>query len=171
MRRPNICCCCCCRPIWPKPALGGGEGANTAAIGARVDVTAGEVTQARQVQGGGGQWGHQDDLVVHFGVGGQATADVTITWLDVGAELAFEEGTSEFSVPLSTSLETGSYLVDIGTSDYLMLMEYELFEELDVDHRFIPRARGIMITTHDFDSISYDCDDCLDGETTITCYF
>lgn len=62
--------------------LVGGPGSNRAAIGARVDVTAGGVTQARQVQGGGGQWGHQDDLLVHVGVGAETTAEVTVTWPD-----------------------------------------------------------------------------------------
>ena len=62
--------------------LVGGEGSNRSAIGARVDITAAGVTQARQVQGGGGQWGHQDDLLVHVGLGAEPTAEVTVTWPD-----------------------------------------------------------------------------------------
>ncbi len=75
---------------WLQLDLVGAAGSNRAAIGARVDVTAGGVTQARQVGGGGGQWGHQDDLRVHLGLGQEATAEVTITWPDaVGSTETF----------------------------------------------------------------------------------
>ncbi len=63
-------------------ALTGGPGTNRAAIGARVTVKAGGVTQIRDVDGGHGHYGAQDDLVVHFGLGSACEAEVTIRWPD-----------------------------------------------------------------------------------------
>jgi hypothetical protein len=62
--------------------LVGGEGSNRAAIGARVRLTAGDVQQTREVGGGHGHYGAQDDLVVHFGLGDACEADVEIVWPD-----------------------------------------------------------------------------------------
>jgi len=59
--------------------LTGTTGSNTAAIGARVRLTT-EVTQTRQVLGGHGQWGAQDDLAVHFGLGDACTGTVEVRW-------------------------------------------------------------------------------------------
>jgi len=65
-----------------KLRLEGTGGSNRAAIGARVEVTSGGVTQHRQVGGGHGQWGNQDDLVLHLGLGEACEADVTVRWPD-----------------------------------------------------------------------------------------
>ncbi|MCB9761640.1 MAG: CRTAC1 family protein [Alphaproteobacteria bacterium] len=62
--------------------LVGTGGSNAAAVGARVEVTADGVTQVQHVTGGFGQWGNQDDLTLHFGLGGACEADVTVTWPD-----------------------------------------------------------------------------------------
>ncbi len=62
--------------------LEGGAGTNRAAIGARVTVKAGGVTQTRDVGGGHGHFGAQDDLALHFGLGAECTAEVTIRWPD-----------------------------------------------------------------------------------------
>ena len=59
-----------------------GAGANAAAIGARVTVTAGGVTQVREVGGGFGHYGAQDDTTVHVGLGGACEAEVEIRWPD-----------------------------------------------------------------------------------------
>jgi hypothetical protein len=56
--------------------------ANKAAIGARVTITAGGITQTREVGGGHGHFGAQDDLVVFFGMGDVCEADVTVRWPD-----------------------------------------------------------------------------------------
>jgi hypothetical protein len=56
--------------------------ANRSAIGARVEVTAGGITQTHDVEGGHGHYGAQDDLVQHFGLGTACEADVTIRWPD-----------------------------------------------------------------------------------------
>lgn len=61
---------------------GDGTASNAAAIGAKVAVTAGGVTQVQHVSGGYGQWGSQDDLVLHFGLGSACEAQVTVTWPD-----------------------------------------------------------------------------------------
>jgi hypothetical protein len=63
-------------------SLEGGPGTNRAAIGARVTVTAGGVTQTREVGGGHGHYGQQDDLTVHFGLGDACEAEVTVRWPD-----------------------------------------------------------------------------------------
>jgi len=63
-------------------SLSGAAGTNRAAIGARVTVKAGDVTQIRDVEGGHGHYGVQDDLTVHFGLGTACTAEVTVRWPD-----------------------------------------------------------------------------------------
>lgn len=62
--------------------LEGAPGTNRAAIGARVTVKTGDVVQTRDVFGGHGHYGAQDDLTVHFGLGDACTADVTVRWPD-----------------------------------------------------------------------------------------
>jgi hypothetical protein len=59
-----------------------GTTANTAAIGARVEVTSGGLTQVQEVLGGHGQWGSQDPLELHFGLGAGCDAEVTVRWPD-----------------------------------------------------------------------------------------
>ena len=59
-----------------------GDGANASAIGARVSVTAGGVTQTQEVDGGHGHYGNQDDLTLSFGLGAACEAEVTIRWPD-----------------------------------------------------------------------------------------
>jgi hypothetical protein len=70
---------------WLELRLVGGEGSNRSAIGARVEVATDETTQTTEVGGGFGQWGFQDDLVQHFGLGPSCPATVTITWPDASA--------------------------------------------------------------------------------------
>ena len=65
---------------WVQIALEGGPGTNRAAIGARVEVTAGGVTQTQEVDGGYGHYGSQNDLTLHFGLGAACEAEVTIRW-------------------------------------------------------------------------------------------
>jgi hypothetical protein len=60
----------------------GGAGTNAAAIGARVTVKAGAITQIRDVEGGHGHYGAQDDLTVHVGIGTACQAEVTVRWPD-----------------------------------------------------------------------------------------
>jgi len=64
---------------------GNGVDTNRAAIGARVRVTAGPLTQTQEVSGGGGQWGDQTDLVLHYGLGGDCAALVEVRWPDAAA--------------------------------------------------------------------------------------
>lgn len=71
--------------------LAGGPGTNRAAIGARVTVKAGDVTQTQEVGGGNGQYGDQTDLVLHFGLGTACAAEVTVRWPD--AALTTESAT------------------------------------------------------------------------------
>ncbi len=59
-----------------------GDTANRAAIGARVTVTAGGVTQTQDVGGGYGHYGAQNDLLLHFGLGTACEAEVAVQWPD-----------------------------------------------------------------------------------------
>ncbi len=60
--------------------LVGGPGTNRAAVGARVEVRAGDRLQVQEVDGGGGQFGNQSDLVLHFGLGAACEAEATVRW-------------------------------------------------------------------------------------------
>lgn len=62
--------------------LEGAGGTNRAAIGARVSVTAGGVTQTQEVGGGHGHYGTQNDAVLHFGLGVGCEAEVHVRWPD-----------------------------------------------------------------------------------------
>ena len=60
-----------------------GTGAtNRAAVGARITVQRCEETLTRQVDGGHGIVGTQDDQIVHFGVGHDTEVEVTVHWPD-----------------------------------------------------------------------------------------
>jgi len=59
-----------------------GSGANGAAIGARVKITSGGITQTREVGGGYGHYGAQDDMTVHVGLGSACDATVEVRWPD-----------------------------------------------------------------------------------------
>ena len=73
--------------------LEGGAGTNRAAIGARVTVTAGGVTQTQEVGGGHGHYGSQNDLVLHFGLGAGCEAQVEVRWPDAALS------TESFTLP------------------------------------------------------------------------
>jgi hypothetical protein len=64
-----------------------GVTANRSAIGARVRVTAGGVTQTQEIGGGYGHYGAQDDLVLHFGLGDACEAEVEIRWPNAELEV------------------------------------------------------------------------------------
>ncbi len=59
-----------------------GTTANRSAIGARVTLTAGGVTQTQDIGGGHGHYGAQQPLLLHFGLGTACEADVTVQWPD-----------------------------------------------------------------------------------------
>ena len=61
-------------------------GCNCSGVGARVFVTAGGVTQIRELQGGKGHWNSQPSLPVEFGLGDEETIDeLRVRW-PCGAE-------------------------------------------------------------------------------------
>ena len=57
-----------------------GTASNPDGIGARVEVTAGELSMVREIVAGDGFMAHSHGLRAHFGLGTAATADVTIRW-------------------------------------------------------------------------------------------
>jgi len=64
-----------------------GTSTNRDAIGARVTLTAGGVTQIREVKGGGGHSNTQSTHVVHFGLGSETAIDsVTVSWVGGSTE-------------------------------------------------------------------------------------
>lgn len=68
---------------WLRVALAGGAGTNRAAIGARVEVTAGGRTQVQEIGGGYGHLAIQHDLVLHFGLGESCDVErVVVRWPD-----------------------------------------------------------------------------------------
>jgi enediyne biosynthesis protein E4 len=67
---------------WVQLTLVGTGGVNASAIGARVKLTAGGITQTREVGGGYGHYGAQDDMTVHAGLGAACEATVEIRWPD-----------------------------------------------------------------------------------------
>jgi hypothetical protein len=57
--------------------------ASRSAVGARVWVSAGGLVQMRDVHGGGGHAGRQNDIVLHFGLGDAAKVDwIRVRWPD-----------------------------------------------------------------------------------------
>ncbi len=73
--------------------LEGSGGTNRAAIGARVIVRAGGVTQTQEVGGGHGHFGSQNDRVLHFGLGAACEAEVEVRWPDA------EHSVETFTLP------------------------------------------------------------------------
>jgi hypothetical protein len=67
---------------WLAIRLDGGEGdVNRAAIGARVTVTAGGVSQTQELTSGYGHFGLQNDTVLTFALGDCASAaEVEVVW-------------------------------------------------------------------------------------------
>lgn len=67
---------------WIQLSLEGANGVNRSAIGARVSVKAGDITQTQEVGGGHGHYGIQQDMTLHFGLGPACQAEVTVRWPD-----------------------------------------------------------------------------------------
>jgi len=67
---------------WIQLRLEGGALTNRAAIGARVQVSTGDMIQTQEIGGGHGHYGIQHDLVLHFGLGSACEATATIRWPD-----------------------------------------------------------------------------------------
>lgn len=65
---------------WIQLDLLGAEGTNRRAIGARVEVRAGDLLQVQEVGGGFGHYGMQAPLTQHFGLGTNCEAEVTVRW-------------------------------------------------------------------------------------------
>jgi hypothetical protein len=67
---------------WLQVQLEGTGGVNKSAIGTRVEVTAGGVTQTQEVEGGHGRFGLQRDSTLHFGLAKNCEAEVKVIWPD-----------------------------------------------------------------------------------------
>ena len=65
---------------WLQLKLEGDDGMNRGAVGARVEVTAGGVTQTQEVRAGHGHYGMQHDMTLHFGLDSACSAKVTVHW-------------------------------------------------------------------------------------------
>lgn len=67
---------------WVQVDLRAPNGANGASVGARVTLSTASFTQVQEVEGGHGQWGNQDDRVLHFGLGADCVGELTVEWPD-----------------------------------------------------------------------------------------
>lgn len=67
---------------WVQLDLEGCGGSNRGAIGAQVTVLADGRMQTKEVGGGYGHYGQQDDRILHFGLGAACEAEVTVRWPD-----------------------------------------------------------------------------------------
>jgi len=67
---------------WVQVDLRPTAGVNGAAVGARVSLATDSFTQVQEVEGGHGQWGNQDDRVLHFGLGADCAGELTVQWPD-----------------------------------------------------------------------------------------
>jgi len=80
-----------------------GHRSNRSAIGARVRATAGDLVQVQEVRGGGSYYA-QNDLRVHFGLGGAKRVDR----LDVRWPTGMEESWTDVMVNRILTLEEGT---------------------------------------------------------------
>ena len=101
------------RNHWLELRLEGTGGSNRSAIGARVVVEACGLKQTRQVDGGHGHQGAQEDLVLHFGLGQHISAKVTVYWPDAAGSI------EEFEV----NADTLYHLTQGGKAEPLALDE------------------------------------------------
>ena len=100
--------------------------------------------------------------------------------VNTGLDTVFEDGVSEYLAPLHFTSEQTELNITIASTQYSLILIYDLFDEVDLDRRVLRRAQNITVKSHAFDSILVSCDsvnfDCdlgllLDRETIITCYF
>lgn len=88
---------------WVQLRLVGSGGSNRSAIGARVTVQAGGISQTAELDGGHGHFGIQNDLVLHFGLGAACKIDkITVRWPDQAlTEQTFEGVLANYLVRLT----------------------------------------------------------------------
>ena len=110
-------------------------------------------------------------------------ADVLIDKVQIvntGLDTVFESGIASYDAPLHYQSEETELNIISGTDEFSMTIAYDLFDEIDLDHRVLRRAQNIEVKSFSFDSLTVSCDsvnfDCdtglvLDKETIITCYF
>ncbi len=100
---------------WLKVHLAGGPGTNRAAIGARVRVTAGGVTQTQEVGGGYGHFGIQHDLTLTFGLGAACDVEkVEVRWPDATLTTqVFEDVRANYLVRLAQGTALPEYVTAV----------------------------------------------------------
>lgn len=87
-------------------------GANRAAIGARVLVTAGGTTQVREISGGYGHFGIQNTTDLHFGLGANCVMDrIEVRWPNASHTVSvFENVPANYHLVLEEGAEYPVYL-------------------------------------------------------------
>ena len=85
----------------------GRGGTNVSGVGAEVRVTAGGITQVRELSAGNGHQGVQNTLMLHFGLAGECTAEsVEVRWNDAaGTVQTFEDVPANYPVTLVEGVE------------------------------------------------------------------
>ncbi len=99
---------------WMRINLVGGASSNRSAIGAVVRVTAGGVTQTREVGGGYGHVGIQHEMTLHFGLGQACMADrVEVRWPDAaGSVEVFRNVAGNYVMTVQQGAGIISYMED-----------------------------------------------------------
>ena len=100
--------------------------------------------------------------------------------MNIGLDSVFTDSSTSYVTPLHYTSEETELAITLAGIQYDLVLSYELFDELDIDHRVLRRAQNIVAKSHTFDSVKIACDsvnfNCttgliLDKETIITCYF
>lgn len=94
----------------------------------------------------------------------------SITLPETTATLNYTDSATSWRVPLSYQKAFSVYELLIDGSTYIIELDYENFTEVDEQRNVLIRAQDIQVINHSFDSLN-TCENCVDGEATITFYF
>ncbi len=134
-----------------------GTTSNRYAIGARVKVTVGSVTMMREVEGGMGCNGHQNSLVLHFGLGTAAIVDeVEVRWPN--GRLQFLD-----NVAVNQLLNLTEPSDPLPTVTSVQLSPTSPLEDQQVTFTASVNAGGATLTNLQWD---YEADNVFDYEST-----
>lgn len=94
----------------------------------------------------------------------------SITLPETSASLHYTDSAASWRVPLSYQKAFSVYELLIDGTTYTIELDYENFTEVDEQRNVLIRAQDIQVINHSFDSLN-TCENCVDGEATITFYF
>lgn len=112
--------------------------------------------------------------------GGETDSVKQLLVVNTGLDTVFEDGVSAYLAPLHFTSEQTELNITTASTQYSLVLTYDLFDEVNLDRRVLRRAKNIQVKSYTrFDSVLVSCDsvnfNCeglfLDKETIITCYF